>query len=131
MVKRQESLHKSKTLELAKTVLPKFMIMPHEDVRSNGYPDWSVAAYGRDSWWEWKHGTPHFDSYGYQELTMKRLSTASYHARYIILLEDEDGSNRRSLIVHPDKFSTLEPEAETVGFNYHWILEQIRKVHQS
>jgi hypothetical protein len=128
MPPRQESTLKAKCLKEAQEHLKGFVIFQHQEVRRIGVPDVSITGLSKTSWWEFKHGTPDFDSTGLQELTMLRLAGAGF-ARYIIYLEDKDGESKRILIVHPKEFKDLIPEASCVGFNHRWVAEYIRKIH--
>jgi hypothetical protein len=122
---RNESKLKSKLMDEFKARLPGFVAIRHEDVRRSGIPDVSLTGCGKD---EVKHGDPDFGSSGVQELTMLRLAAAGF-ARYVIYLEDKDGDNKRTLIVHPKKLGTLEPECQCVGHDHHWVVEYFRKRH--
>jgi len=115
-------------MEQIKLHMKGFVALRHEDVRTAGIPDLSLTGHGKTSWVEVKHGTPDFDSQGIQELTMLRLAAAGY-ARYLIYLENKDGSNKRTLIVHPKKLGTLEPEAECDGHNHRWVADFFMERH--
>ena len=128
-LKRQESPLKSKLMEHIKLHMKDFVAMRHEDIRTSGIPDLSLTGYGKTTWWEVKHGTPNFDSRGIQELTMLRLAGAGY-ARYLIYIEDADGNNKRTLIVHPKHIGDMEAEAWCIGHNHRWVIEFFRKVHK-
>jgi len=127
--KKHESELKSKLLEKFRVMMPGFVQMSHEDFRQVGHPDWSVTGFARTSWWEFKHGTPNFESHGRQELTMLRLAAAGY-SRYVIWHENADSTNKRTLIVHPTKIKDLEPEDWCTGFDFNFILSVMRKAHQ-
>jgi hypothetical protein len=115
-------------MEMIKLHLPGFVAIRHEDVRRSGIPDLSLTGHGKDSWLEIKHGDPDFDSEGIQELTMLRLAAAGY-ARYLIYMEDKDGGNKRTLIVHPKHLGDLEPEAGCMGHDHRWVVEFLRERH--
>ena len=123
---RNESILKSKLMVQLKLDLLSFVALRHEDVRTSGIPDLSLTGFGRTSWWECKHGDPTFASTGIQELTMLRLAAAGY-ARYIIW--EEKRGIERTLIVHPKHLADLEPESWCVGFDMHWLVQQMRHVH--
>ena len=125
---RNESQLKSKLMELIRDGLPGFVAIRHEDVRRAGIPDLSLTGYGKTSWIEIKHGTPDFDSTGIQELTMLRLAAAGY-ARYLVYIENQDGSNKRTLIVHPKRLKDLEPEAWCLGYNHRWVIDFLKDRH--
>jgi hypothetical protein len=127
---RNESKLKSSLMDIIRTQLPGFVAIRHEDVRRSGIPDLSLTGHGKVSWVEIKHGDPHFDSEGIQELTMLRLAVAGY-ARYLIYMEDKDGGNKRTMIVHPKKLGTLEPEAECKGHDHRWVTEFFKRRHSN
>lgn len=126
---RQESTLKSKLMEHIRLHMHGFVALRHEDIRTSGIPDVSLTGYGKTSWIEVKHGCPNFDSEGIQELTMLRLSAAGY-ARYVIYIEDKDGENKRTLIVHPKGIKTLDTEQWCIGHDHRWVVEWFRKRHQ-
>lgn len=128
-VARREAELKSALLAEMKLIVPSYVVQTHENVRRSGQPDWSVTAHGRDSWLEFKHGTPHFDSQGLQELTMLRLAAAGF-ARYVIWQENADGTGKRTMIVHPKNIGDLGPEEWRVGFDNRFIIEYLRKRHR-
>lgn len=126
-MKRESSLKSAFMAQLHKD-LPAYIAIRHEDVRTAGIPDLSITARNITSWWEFKHGTPKFKSSGIQELTMLRLAQAGF-ARYIIWLEDRDGSNKQTLIVQPSQLSTLQAERHCLGFNHAFLTDFIQGVH--
>ena len=123
-----EAKLKTKLVEHLRKMYPGYVVLRHEDRFTFGIPDISVTGHGRTSWWEAKHANPDFESLGYQELTMLRLSAGGY-ARYIIW--EEIGDVKRTLIVHPKLLCdwSSRHESYSVGFNHHWMGEQIQKVH--
>jgi CRISPR/Cas system-associated exonuclease Cas4 (RecB family) len=128
IAKRNEAALKTKLgLEFKK--LEGFVWQRHEDVRTAGIPDGSLTGWGLDSWIEVKHGTPDFDSTGIQELTMLRLARAGY-ARYVIYLEEQDCSVRRTLIVHPKNLKSLDAEVWLPGFDHERVAEFFRRRHK-
>lgn len=124
---RHESKLKSALLRELHTQLPRFVIIRHADYMTSGIPDFSLT-YNITSWWEMKHGIPHFDSEGIQELTCRRLEIAGF-CRYIIYLENSRGDQKRTLIVKPRDIKTITPEVECVGHNHRFVVDYIRKVH--
>jgi|SRR6185436_505840 len=123
-----ESTPRSALMRMIKLALPHFVALRHEDVRTRGIPDLSLTGLGRTTWWECKHATPDFKSQGIQELTMLRLAAAGY-ARYIIWREEADGSDKQTLIVHPEHLATLTPEAWCAGYDHRWMVEQLARAH--
>lgn len=126
---RIEGLLKAAWIKEMKKGLPHFVVLPHQDVRQSGHPDVSVTGHGRTSWLEFKHGDPHFDDTGIQELTMLRLAAAGY-ARYVVYIENAKGLAKRTLIVHPKNFGSLEPEVWAVGFDHRFVVDFIKQVHR-
>lgn len=95
-----------------------------------GAPDRAIIGNGVTTNWEFKHGTPDFESPGIQELTCMRLA-AQGHCRYIIWQE----SPPCTLIVHPNHVHNrtgwrLEAEARCNGFSIGWLVTQIKQAHQ-
>jgi len=127
---RRESHLKARCIEEVKKELPKFVVFSHQEFARHGVPDNSITGRGKTTWWEFKHGTPHFDSTGIQELTMLRLAGAGF-ARYVIFLEDAGGLSKRILIVHPKDLRDLHPEASCVGHNYKFVVDYIKQVHHA
>lgn len=127
-----ESKLKSSFMFQVKTLLPNFLALRHEDVRTSGIPDMSITGAGQTTWWEAKYADPRFESTGIQELTMLRLAAAGY-ARYIVW--EERRGIQRTLIVHPRAVHersgwALVPETWCVGFNHRWLVEQVMKAHR-
>ena len=93
----------------------------------------SISGGARTGYIEIKHGTPDFDSQGLQELTMCRLASASFYARYVIFHEHR--GMQRTLIAHPLKVMQrtswdIEAEAWCVGFDMRWLVNEVRKAHR-
>lgn len=124
---RDESGLRSALMREVKLVLPGFTALRHEDVRTSGIPDLSLTGLKRTTWWEFKHGTPDFDSTDIQELTMLRLAAAGY-ARYVIWHEKR--GIKRTLVVHPKHLGDLTPEVWCVGFDHRFIVEFMRSAHR-
>jgi len=112
-----------------------FVLLRHEDIRTGGIPDLSVTGYGKTTWWEFKHGTPYFESPGNQELMMMRLKVNGY-ARYIIWRE-RPGEGKTTNIVNPvelfrrgrDGQREFVSERVTEHFDHEWLVFQILKTH--
>jgi len=107
--------------------IPRYIAFRHEDVRSIGIPDISLTGHKFQSWWETKHATPDFYSFGLQELTCKRLAQVGY-CRYIIYFETAAGC--KTLIVHPKHLTDLTPEAEASGHDHRFVAEFMKSVHE-
>jgi hypothetical protein len=122
---KREAEYKSSLMRELRATL-KCVALRHEDRFTSGIPDISVTMGGRTSWWEAKHAQPSITSEGIQELTMLRLAACGY-ARYIIW-EERRGS-KRTLIVHPKRLKTMEPDVFIVGFDMRWLVDQIRLAH--
>lgn len=114
-------------MDQAKVEMPGYVLLRHEDVRTGGIPDLSVTGVGRTSWWEFKHGTPSFETNGLQEVTCLRLAAAGI-CFYIIF--EENLSVKRTLIVHPRYIKELKPHAWTTGFDNRFIIEFIKGIHR-
>lgn len=99
-----------------------------------GAPDRAIVGAGRTSFWEFKHATPDFASPGIQELFCNRLAVQGY-CRYVIWQESAAGTGKRTMIVHPREVHrrvgyTVQPETFCIGFNHHWLVDQIRRAHR-
>ena len=129
-VDKREGELKEKLAEKVRFILPHALFFLHQDIRNVGIPDATLTFAQRTSWWECKHGTPKFKSHGRQELTMLRLAKNGYHARYIVWHEESDGTNKRTLIVHPKNIGTLEFETSCLGFDAEFVVDYMRQVHQ-
>jgi hypothetical protein len=85
-----------------------FVWKRHEDGTTAGIPDISVDGLRRTTWWEVKHASPDFSSFGLQELMMLRLATHAWAAFYIIYETRKSGrmdESRFTYIVHPSHFA--------------------------
>lgn len=129
--KKRESALKSALMAEIKAHLPGFVAQRHEDVRTSGTPDLSLTGRARTSWWEFKHGTPDFESHGIQELTMLRLAASSFHARYVVW--EERRGVKRTLVVHPKHIECEDlgavAEAWWVEFDLRQLVDHMRRVH--
>jgi len=140
---KSESELKSELATAIELRLPGWMFLGHEDVRRCGTPDRTLTGRGITSWWEGKCGTPTFKSKGQQELTCVQLAGAG-RCRYIIWMEEADGSNQRTLIVHPRELfraprlsgsrrdaRDLAPFAEATfaGFDHSSVIEWMHHFH--
>lgn len=108
---------------------PSFVTLLHV---SAGAPDRSITGNGRTTMWEYKHGTPEFESPGLQELMCMRLEANGY-CRYVVWQEGTT-EGPRTLIVKPSQVHhrlgwRLEAEAWCPGFNHHWLVACVAKVH--
>lgn len=130
---KRESFLKTALMRELRSTLPDCVALRHEDRFTNGIPDISITMHGKTSWWECKHGTPRFDSLGNQELLCQRLAVQGY-CRYIIWTESKSGIEQRTMIVHPRELYGrnevgMNAEAFCMGFNMHWLVDQVRKAH--
>lgn len=130
MSKREGEL-KAAFTEVMSRLLPRYYVLRYTTA---GAPDREIIGAGYSTRWEFKHGTPQFESIGLQELTCTRLAGVG-HCRYVIWQENAKGTGQRTLIVHPKYILNrdgwdFQAEASTNGFDHHWLCEQIRKVHQ-
>lgn len=108
-------------------LLPTFVTLRHEDVRSIGIPDLSVTGGGQTTWWEFKHAVPKYPTFGLQELMMKRLAAHGY-CRYVVWWEV--GADLRTLIVHPLALKDMVSEVEFHGHDHAAVVAFIQQVHQ-
>jgi len=129
VIAKREAALKSRLVQTIKLRLPSFVLFRHEDVRTAGIPDISLTGNKFDSWWECKHGTPNFPSTHLQELRMKQLAVQGF-ARYVIWMEEADGSLKRTLIVEPKHLYDLTPEYECNGFSIEFVVEYMKQVHR-
>ncbi len=95
-------------------------------------PDRAVFGHGKITTWEFKHGTPGFDSPGDQELMCARLATAG-HCRYVVWQEYPD--RQRTLIAHPMSVMqrvgwSIKFEAWCEGFDIKWLVDYVRRTHE-
>lgn len=132
-IEKRESPLKSALMQLAKTQLPRFELLRHEDVRSSGHPDLSATGLDYTSWWEFKHATPDFESNALQELTCRRLNANGF-CRYVIWQENAIDAHQRTLIVNPEAMSAregwaLQPEIWWMCFDHAKLLHYIKHVH--
>ena len=126
MIKREENRYKAECLTKVRLALPKFVVIGHQEYRQSGVPDVSITGYGHTTWWEFKHGTPDFDSTGIQNLTMRRLDAAGF-ARYVIYQETE--TQRRTMIVEPRYLDSLDTKVWCAGFDHQFVIDFIKRVH--
>jgi hypothetical protein len=129
-VKREAEL-KAIAMQELKRQRPQYIIQSFSTL---GSPDRSVTGSGMTTHWEFKHGTPDFDSPGVQELMCIRLALHG-HCRYVIWQEAPTGKMARTMIVHPRAVHArigwaLDPEAFCIGYNPRWLIEQIVKTHE-
>src|SRR5262245_1934486 len=130
IVRKREADLVSKLMVLLRTrVGDKIVALRHEDVRTCGIPDLSTTGFGRTCWWEFKHGTPNFQSTGIQELTMLRLARNGF-ARYVIWREEADGSEKQTHIVHPKDLKALAG-IMTTGFSMDFVVDYMLRLHGS
>jgi len=109
-------------------MLPGFVALRHEDVRTCGIPDLSLTGLNKTTWWEFKYGHPDFSSHGIQELIMLRLAAAGF-ARYVLWMEVGNGVET-TLIVHPKKLKDLEWEVAIPRFDHKAVVSYMKAVHE-
>lgn len=96
IAKREDEL-KERLFAVARKLPSTYFLLPIQDVRKSGTPDFSLHGYQKSSWWEVKHATPVrnrepqvgiavFDSPGIQEIICQRLARTSY-CRYIVYID--------------------------------------------
>lgn len=110
--------------------LPFFVVL---ELSTAGAPDRAISGRGRTTMWEFKHGTPDFDSPGNQELLCMRLAQAA-HCRYVVWQSDKNGEHTH--IVHPLDVHNrvgwkLKAQSSCVGFDMQWLVLQILKAHEN
>lgn len=108
---------------------PTFLVL---QIANAGATDREVVGNKRTSYWECKHGTPIFHSPGLQQLICQRLANQGFHCRYILWIEDRDGQNKHTRIVHPLKIESWTTDSEYVfpGYDHHSVSEYIIGVHR-
>jgi hypothetical protein len=111
--------------------LMEYVVLRHEERPgiNSGTPDVSISGNRKDSWWEVKYAHPSVRSRGVQELAMRKLAATSHSALYIIYEEKKDV--RRTLIVHPRWLHELDNGEWTNDFDHQWVIDFIRKIHES
>ncbi len=109
--KREDELKAALFVELRK--LPKtFELLPIQDVRKSGTPDFTLNGIDKTTWWEVKHATPNFSSPGIQEIMCSRLARTSF-CRYIIYV---DGRVWWPTKIHEhDQFTVIVPPSHVFG----------------
>ena len=138
LVSKRESELKSDLMKELHRQCPHFVV---QLFASAGSPDRSITGEGRTTHWEFKHGTPDFESPGLQELTCSRIDLQG-HCRYVIWQETR--LIQRTLIVRPrvllarsqairegaEPTWSLQSELSCVGFDHRWLVGEIRKAHR-
>ena len=127
MTKREAALKSAFFREFAQ-YFPHYYVLKHSN---RAAPDCAIHGAGHVTTWEFKHGTPTFETKGDQVLFCMRLAVAN-HCRFVIWQEKADG-NQRTMIVHPRMVheGNLVPDAACVGFDHRWLVEQVRKAHRA
>lgn len=124
MSKREGELKSAFSKEFKKQ-LPHFLVLFHS---SRAAPDRSITGGGRTSFFEFKHGTPNFETHGDQLLMCRRLAAHGF-CRYVIW-EEKDGV-KRTLVIHPERIhdGTMVSEDWCGGFDHKWLTSYIKKIH--
>jgi hypothetical protein len=121
-MKREGRLKSAFTDEL-KRQAPHFLSLQFSTA---GAPDRCIIGNGITTFWEFKHGTPHYESQGLQELLCIRLAEQSF-CRYVLWLEDAKGGNLSTNIVHPVLNSI---EASWTGHDAAPLVRHVLRIHQ-
>lgn len=109
---------------------PGFLLLQYS---TNGAPDRSILGMGLQSNWEFKHGTPDFESPGDQELVCCRIA-ARAHCRYVIW--QEIGDLQKTMIVHPNhirnrtSYRGFTVEDFCIGFDMRWLVSKVMEAHR-
>lgn len=130
---KREGKFKQALRDRIKVALPAFYVLSHVDA-TNGIPDLSISGNGTTTWWEFKHGTPDFTSRGVQVMTCRKLAAASF-CRFVVFWENGAGE-KRTYILHPSQVvfgrnsdTILSVDCYTEGFDYDWLIDQIKRAH--
>lgn len=128
---KREGELKSAFTQCMKDHLPNYYMLL---LASRGAPDRAIVGNGQTTWWEFKHGTPSFESPGLQELTCMRLAEAGY-CRYVLWMEDAKGRGKRTLIVRPKVVYersgwSFTPEAWCLDFDMYWLVRYVASIHK-
>lgn len=114
-------------------------VIRHEDHTRSGVPDMSATGEGMTSWWEVKAGTPTspWETKDIQHLTAMKLARHG-HCEYIIFEKEDDGvclvSLAAPLFVGNTRAGDVRDQWRSQstswrGFDYDWVIKEIRKVH--
>lgn len=130
MDKREAEL-KSAFMKVLSATMPSAMFLTYATA---GAPDKEVVDFGRTTRWEFKHGTPDFESPGIQELCCMRLAAVG-HCRYVIWQETYEGTCPRTMIVHPREVHNrggyrVTPESFCSGYDMKWLANKVRELHK-
>lgn len=116
-----------------KKQLPNFLSLMFA---TRGAADRVIVGNGISTFWEFKHGTPDFDTPGDQLLMCMRLNVQG-RCRFVIWEEQESGVGKRTMIVKPRDIydarrngTKFVPESWTTGFNHRWLVDQIKIAHR-
>jgi hypothetical protein len=111
-----------------------FFRMNVQDVRTSGYADSQLLGNKIASFWEFKHATPNFKTYGLQEITAQMVDLHTY-CRYVLFVEFD--GHMATWIVHPDNvrnsagiLTRIEPEYKVSGHDFDWLADFMKKVHR-
>jgi hypothetical protein len=113
---------------------PMYWRMNVQDVRTSGYPDSQLLGFKKASFWEFKHATPRFKTYGLQEITCQIINQKTF-CRYVLFNEYNDMTS--IWVVHPDqvrncggKIDNIEPEEGFDGFDFDALAHYMHRVHR-
>src|SRR6266496_3357318 len=125
---KQEARLKSAFMKELRRQLPSFIVLQHV---TPGAPDRAIVGNGKTSFWECKHGTPSFVSFGHQELFCMRLAQEAY-CRYLVWQEDATGKKQTLIVlprvIHERHGWMLQAETSCDGFNHVWAVNQVRRI---
>lgn len=124
---------------------PMYFRMNVQDVRTSGYPDSQLLGFKRATFWEFKHATPLFKTYGLQEITAQIVNQKTY-CRYVIFIErpvtvltqttSTPQIDSSIWVVHPDqirncggKLDNVKPEVVFGSFDFDALASFMHNVH--
>lgn len=109
---------------------PMYFRMHVQDVRTSGYPDTQLLGFGRATFWEFKHATPTFKTYGLQEITAQIIDSKTF-CRYIIFVQDEVGAS--IWIVHPSQIRNCAGKLDhvTPEHRFDWDFDAVAQYMHS
>lgn len=131
-IAKREAELKSQLFAELEEQYPGFLVLQY---LTNGAPDRTIIGVGKQTNWEFKHGTPDFETPLLQALCCARIEIKS-HCRYVIWHELR--GIKRTMIVRPRVIHArcidsnrvaLEAEAWCTGFDHKWLVKEIVKAH--
>lgn len=133
-IKREETKHKRKLVQVLKQQLPGSVVLRHEDLFRAGIPDTTVT-WKKQTWWlEVKHATPEIDGTGIQLHTARQLADQG-HCLFVVYYQDETAT--RTLLLHPWevfkgswKDDVYDPQRSCEGINHRFVAEYVRRQYR-